>query len=64
MKLDLYIVKLELSLHCMGLQFFLRGNTQVMCIMTLGAPLEAQRLDALVGPPTKRFMVHYSFPPF
>lgn len=32
--------------------------------MTLGAPEDAQRLDSLVGPPTKRFMLHYSFPPF
>lgn len=32
--------------------------------MTLGAPAEAQRLESLVGPPTKRFMLHYSFPPF
>ena len=32
--------------------------------MTLGAPQDAQRLDSLVGPPTKRFMLHYSFPPF
>lgn len=32
--------------------------------MTLGAPGDAQRLDSLVGPPTKRFMLHYSFPPF
>lgn len=32
--------------------------------MTLGAPGDAQRLDSLVGPPKKRFMLHYSFPPF
>jgi polyribonucleotide nucleotidyltransferase len=50
------------ALH--GSSIFSRGNTQVMCTVTLGAPSEAQRLDALVGPPTKRFMVHYSFPPF
>lgn len=35
-----------------------------MCTVTLGAPQEAQRLESLVGSPTKRFMVHYSFPPF
>ncbi|KAH9328275.1 hypothetical protein KI387_000383, partial [Taxus chinensis] len=50
------------SLH--GSSIFSRGNTQVMCTVTLGAPQEAQRLESLVGPPTKRFMVHYSFPPF
>lgn len=32
--------------------------------MTLGAPGEAQVLDSLVGPSSKRFMLHYSFPPF
>lgn len=37
---------------------------QVLCTVTLGAPGDAQRLDSLVGPPTKRFMLHYSFPPF
>ena len=37
---------------------------KVLCTVTLGAPGDAQRLDSLVGPPTKRFMLHYSFPPF
>ena len=37
---------------------------QVLCTVTLGAPGDAQRLDSIVGPPTKRFMLHYSFPPF
>lgn len=32
--------------------------------MTLGAPDDAQRLDSLVGPSEKKFMVHYSFPGF
>lgn len=50
------------ALH--GSSIFSRGNTQVLCTVTLGAPSQAQHLDALVGPPTKRFMVHYSFPPF
>ncbi|KAL4187335.1 hypothetical protein AMTRI_Chr09g18510 [Amborella trichopoda] len=36
----------------------------VLCTVTLGAPGDAQKLDSLVGPPTKRFMLHYSFPPF
>eukprot|EP01018_Ginkgo_biloba_P018069 Gb_20425 [translate_table: standard] len=50
------------ALH--GSSVFSRGNTQVMCTVTLGAPADAQRLESLVGPPRKRFMVHYSFPPF
>ncbi|XP_030953897.1 polyribonucleotide nucleotidyltransferase 2, mitochondrial [Quercus lobata] len=47
-----------------GSSIFNRGDTQVLCTVTLGAPGDAQRLESLVGPPTKRFMLHYSFPPF
>lgn len=47
-----------------GSSLFNRGDTQVLCTVTLGAPGQAQRLDSVVGPPTKRFMLHYSFPPF
>ncbi|XP_022739590.1 polyribonucleotide nucleotidyltransferase 2, mitochondrial isoform X2 [Durio zibethinus] len=47
-----------------GSALFNRGDTQVLCTVTLGAREDAQRLDSLVGPPTKRFMLHYSFPPF
>ncbi|XP_076885142.1 polyribonucleotide nucleotidyltransferase 2, mitochondrial-like isoform X1 [Bidens hawaiensis] len=47
-----------------GSALFSRGDTQVLCTVTLGAPGDAQRLDAIVGPPTKRFMLHYSFPPY
>lgn len=43
---------------------FLLTLVQVLCTVTLGAPGDAQRLESLVGPPTKRFMLHYSFPPF
>uniref|UniRef100_A0A2P2KZ82 polyribonucleotide nucleotidyltransferase n=1 Tax=Rhizophora mucronata TaxID=61149 RepID=A0A2P2KZ82_RHIMU len=50
------------ALH--GSSLFSRGDTQVLCTVTLGAPGDAQRLQSLVGPATKRFMVHYSFPPF
>ncbi|XP_060192274.1 polyribonucleotide nucleotidyltransferase 2, mitochondrial [Lycium barbarum] len=47
-----------------GSAVFSRGDTQVLCTVTLGAPGDAQRLDSLVGPSSKRFMLHYSFPPF
>ncbi|CAH1412980.1 unnamed protein product [Lactuca virosa] len=47
-----------------GSALFSRGDTQVLCTVTLGAPGDAQRLDSIVGPPTKRFMLHYNFPPF
>ncbi|KAJ4982203.1 hypothetical protein NE237_033040 [Protea cynaroides] len=47
-----------------GSSIFSRGDTQVLCTVTLGSPGDAQRLDSLVGPSSKRFMLHYSFPPF
>lgn len=47
-----------------GSSIFSRGDTQVLCTVTLGAPGEAQVLDSLVGPSSKRFMLHYSFPPY
>ncbi|CAO2842131.1 unnamed protein product [Amaranthus hypochondriacus] len=50
------------ALH--GSSLFSRGDTQVLCTVTLGAPGDAQRLESVVGPSTKRFMLHYSFPPF
>lgn len=36
----------------------------MLCAVTLGAPGDAQNLDSIAGPPKKRFMLHYSFPPF
>ncbi|KAL0887910.1 hypothetical protein Bca101_011893 [Brassica carinata] len=50
------------ALH--GSALFSRGDTQVLCAITLGAPGDAQSLDSLVGPPKKKFMLHYTFPPF
>ncbi|CAN8299813.1 unnamed protein product [Cochlearia groenlandica] len=50
------------ALH--GSALFSRGDTQVLCTATLGAPGDAQSLDSVVGPPKKRFMLHYSFPPY
>ncbi|KAJ0243510.1 Polyribonucleotide nucleotidyltransferase 2 [Hirschfeldia incana] len=50
------------ALH--GSAIFSRGDTQALCTITLGAPGDAQSLDSLVGPPKKRFMLHYTFPPF
>ncbi|XP_020589440.1 polyribonucleotide nucleotidyltransferase 2, mitochondrial isoform X2 [Phalaenopsis equestris] len=47
-----------------GSSIFSRGDTQVLCTVTIGAPGDAQRLDSLVGPSKKRFMLHYCFPPF
>ncbi|MCO5562363.1 hypothetical protein L7F22_015989 [Adiantum nelumboides] len=51
--------------HAPGNQFYTPGTVSgVLCTVTLGAPEDAQKLDSLVGPPKKGFMLHYSFPPY
>jgi polyribonucleotide nucleotidyltransferase len=47
-----------------GSSLFSRGETQVMSIITLGAPGLVQSLEGIEGVGTKRFMHHYNFPPF
>ena len=49
-------------IHGSGL--FNRGETQVMSIVTLGAPGLEQALEGLEGVGTKRYMHHYNFAPF
>jgi len=55
-------VKLIPRVHGSGL--FSRGETQVMSIVTLGAPGLYQMLEGVEGEEKKRFMHHYNFPPF
>jgi polyribonucleotide nucleotidyltransferase len=47
-----------------GSGLFRRGQTQVLSIVTLGMPREAQRIDSLYPEDTQRFIHHYNFPPF
>jgi polyribonucleotide nucleotidyltransferase len=47
-----------------GSGLFQRGETQVLSIATLGTLGEEQRLDTLRPEETKRFMLHYNFPPY
>jgi len=47
-----------------GSTLFTRGETQSLCITTLGATTDGQRMDALTGDITKHFMLHYNFAPF
>ncbi len=47
-----------------GSAVFTRGETQSLGITTLGNLSDAQRMDNLEGDTTKRFMLHYNFPPF
>ena len=47
-----------------GVGLFSRGETQVMSIVTLGAPGDEQSLEGLEGVSTKRYMHHYNFAPY
>lgn len=47
-----------------GTSLFSRGETQVMSIVTLGAPGMEQSLEGVEGQSKKRYMHHYNFPPY
>jgi len=47
-----------------GSSIFTRGQTQSLCVTTLGTGDDEQRIDALEGDIRKRFMLHYNFPPY
>ncbi|HET6264237.1 MAG TPA: polyribonucleotide nucleotidyltransferase [Usitatibacter sp.] len=47
-----------------GSVLFTRGETQSIVTTTLGTGQDEQRIDALQGEYTERFMMHYNFPPF
>jgi polyribonucleotide nucleotidyltransferase len=48
-----------------GSSLFSRGETQAICLTTLAPADEAQELDGYTGgEKTKRFILHYNFPPF
>jgi polyribonucleotide nucleotidyltransferase len=47
-----------------GSALFQRGETQSLTTVTLGTKLDEQVIDGLLPDSTKRFMLHYNFPPF
>ena len=47
-----------------GSALFTRGETQALVVTTLGTEQDAQRIDALAGEFSDRFMLHYNMPPF
>jgi len=47
-----------------GSALFSRGQTQVLSIATLAASSFSQLIETLEGEETKRYMHHYSFPPY
>ncbi len=56
--------EIGLSPRAHGSGLFQRGQTQVLSIVALGTPREAQKLDGLSPEDTRRYMHHYNFPPF
>jgi polyribonucleotide nucleotidyltransferase len=47
-----------------GSSLFRRGETSALAVATLGSTRDEQRYDSLLGDATKRFMLHYNFPPY
>jgi polyribonucleotide nucleotidyltransferase len=47
-----------------GSALFTRGETQAIVSVTLGTQDDEQRTDTLLGESTRKFMLHYNFPPF
>ncbi|MBT5072299.1 MAG: polyribonucleotide nucleotidyltransferase [Kordiimonadaceae bacterium] len=47
-----------------GSALFTRGETQSICVTTLGTGDDEQFIDALTGTYKESFMLHYNFPPY
>ena len=47
-----------------GSALFTRGETQALCVATLGTAQDEQVIDGLAGDYREHFMLHYNFPPY
>jgi polyribonucleotide nucleotidyltransferase len=47
-----------------GSAVFARGETKALGAITLGGSQDEQHIESLAGELSKRFMVHYNFPPY
>jgi polyribonucleotide nucleotidyltransferase len=56
--------EVSISPRAHGSGLFQRGDTQVLSLVALGTPREAQKLDGLYPRDSRRFMHHYNFPPY
>ena len=56
--------EIGISPRAHGSGLFQRGQTQVLSIVALGTPREAQKLDGLSPEDSRRYIHHYNFPPF
>ncbi|MBQ4133421.1 MAG: polyribonucleotide nucleotidyltransferase [Desulfovibrionaceae bacterium] len=59
-------IKIEVGLlpRTHGSALFARGETKSLVVTTLGSSTDEQRMDSLLGDVSKRFMLHYNFPPY
>ncbi|MER3523161.1 MAG: polyribonucleotide nucleotidyltransferase [Ignavibacteria bacterium] len=63
---DIRPISIEVGLlpRTHGSALFQRGETQSLTTLTLGTKLDEQIIDGIMPDTTKRFMLHYNFPPF
>ncbi len=63
---DIRPISIEVGLlpRTHGSALFQRGETQSLTTVTLGTKLDEQIIDGLLPESSKRFMLHYNFPPF
>ncbi|MBV8939524.1 MAG: polyribonucleotide nucleotidyltransferase [Alphaproteobacteria bacterium] len=47
-----------------GSALFTRGETQSICVATLGTAMDEQIIDAIEGEYRQHFLLHYNFPPY
>lgn len=57
-------IELGLLARTHGSALFTRGETQSLSSLTIGTKDDEQIIDGLLAEHTKRFILHYNFPPF
>lgn len=57
-------IEIDLLPRVHGSGMFMRGDTQVLSVVTLGAPGDVQTLDTMEEDGTKRYMHHYNDAPY
>lgn len=58
------IIKINPIPHVHGSSMFMRGETQVLNILTLAAPGAEQLMESIEGETKKRYIHHYNAPPY
>ena len=57
-------ISIDILPRAHGSALFIRGNTQALSVVTLGAPSDVLTIQGMEVVGTKRFIHHYNFPPF